>query len=212
MNFNHEYDQISHAQLVGLIPHLIRRCQLVTLDNTHCCQPGKIIIVLGLSIHHRFEFDYILNLYLLSMCFVRYRNWIVCTICNAALPLFFRLGKFLMWILAFPLHPRYICYSTMITPDIVEFFKTTRLLPNLLRSLSNFCRLGWIYLSVTLSGKVPYFHSNFHVVTPRTTGCGLCFPATSVSGTVTCIRALWYAVWCMGGWLVLGLQAIIPLI
>ncbi len=25
-------------------------------------------------------------------------------------------------------------------------------------------------------------------------------------------RALWYAVWCMGGWLVLGLWAIVPLI
>ncbi len=78
---------------------------------------------------------------------------------------------------------------------------------------SNFCWLGRIYFIVTLSCKVPHFHSNFHVVTPRTAGCGLCFPATSVSGTVACIQALWYAVWCMGGWLVLlGLQAIVPLI
>ena len=38
---------------------------------------------MGLSIHHPFEFNYILNLYVLSMCFVRYLSWIVCTICNA---------------------------------------------------------------------------------------------------------------------------------
>ncbi len=149
------------------------------------------------------------------MCFICYHNRIVCTICNAAPTLFFRLGKFLMRILAFPLRPRYIRCSTLITTDIIQFnwFKTTCLLPNLLRSLSNFHWSCWSYLRVTLSGKVPYFHSNFHVVTPRTAGCcGLCFPATSVSGTVTCIQALWYAVWCMGGWLVLGLQAIKPLI
>ncbi len=62
--------------------------------------------------------------------------------------------------------------------------------------------LGRSYFSVILSCKVPYFNTNLHVVTPRTAECGLCFPATSVSGTVTCIRALCYAVWCMGGWLV----------
>jgi hypothetical protein len=76
---------------------------------------------------------------------------------------------------------------------------------------SNFHWLGWSYFSVTFSCKVPYFHSSFRVVTPRTAGCGLCFPTTSVSGTVTCIQALRYAVWCMGGWLVLGLWAIVPL-
>jgi hypothetical protein len=38
----------------------------------------------GLCVYHPFEFDYILNLYVLSMCFVRYRSWIVCTVCNAA--------------------------------------------------------------------------------------------------------------------------------
>ncbi len=70
------------------------------------------------------------------------------------------------------------------------------------------------FFSVTLSCKVPYFDSNFRVVTPRTAGCGFCFPATSVSGTITCIQALWYiwyAVWCIGGWLVLGLRAILYL-
>ncbi len=77
---------------------------------------------------------------------------------------------------------------------------------------SNFHWLGRSYFNVTLSCKVPYFHSNFCVVTSWTAGCGLCFPATSVSGSVTCIQALWYAVWCMGGWLVLGLWAIVPLI
>jgi hypothetical protein len=50
-----------------------------------------------------------------------------------------------------------------------------------------------VYFSGTLSCKVPYFKSNFRVVTPRTAGCGLCFPATSVVGAVTCIQALWYA-------------------
>jgi hypothetical protein len=52
------------------------------------------LLDMGLSICHHFEFNYILNLYVLSMCFVRYRNQIVCTICNAAPTLFFRLGKF----------------------------------------------------------------------------------------------------------------------
>ena len=44
--------------------------------------------------------------------FVHYRSWNVCTICNAAPMLFFRLRKFLMRILAPPLCPRYICCST----------------------------------------------------------------------------------------------------
>ncbi len=45
---------------------------------------------------------------------------------------FFRRGKFLMRILAFPLYPRYIRCSTVITPDIIEFdwwFETTHLSP-----------------------------------------------------------------------------------
>jgi hypothetical protein len=62
----------------------------------------------GLSIHHPFEFNYILNLYFLSMCFVRYRSWILCTVCNAAPLSFFRLRKFLMRNFALPLRPRYI--------------------------------------------------------------------------------------------------------
>ncbi len=37
---------------------------------------------------------------------------------------------------------------------------------------------------MTLSCKVPFFNSNFRVVTSRTAGCGLGFPATSVSGTI----------------------------
>ena len=44
--------------------------------------------MLGVSICHHFEFD-ILNLYVLSMCFVRYRSWIVYTVYNAAPMLFF---------------------------------------------------------------------------------------------------------------------------
>jgi hypothetical protein len=47
-----------------------------------------------LAIWPHFEFNYILNLYVLSMCFMPYRNWIVCTIYNAALMLFFILRKF----------------------------------------------------------------------------------------------------------------------
>ncbi len=172
------------------------------------------------------------------MCFVRYPSWIVCTVWNVVPMSFFRLRKVLMRISAFPLRPRYIRCSTMITQDIVEFdwFKTTCLQVHMLQyrdhsgycwiwltqnnlsvakiccgHQSNFRWLGRSYFSVTLSCKVPYFYSNFHVVTPRTAECGLCFPVTSVSGTVTCIWALWYAAWCMGGWLVLGLRAV-PLI
>ncbi len=70
------------------------------------------------------------------VCFVHVfcllpRSWIVCTICNAVPTLFFRLKNFLMRILAFPLRPRYIHCSTLITPDIIEFnwFETTCLLP-----------------------------------------------------------------------------------
>ncbi len=116
-----------------------------------------------------------------------------------------------MRILAFSLRARYICCSTRISPDIDEFkwFKTTCLLPKsaaVIKVIS--VDLDGVIL-VTLSCK----NSNFCVVTPQTAGCGLCFPTTSVSGTITYkIQALWYAVWCMGGWLVLGLQAIVPLI
>jgi hypothetical protein len=62
---------------------------------------------------------YILNLYVLSMCFVCYRSWIVCTVCHAAPMLFFRLRKFSMIILAFPLRPRYIhCSTTRLSPSL----------------------------------------------------------------------------------------------
>ncbi len=48
------------------------------------------------------------------MCFVRYRSWIVCTVCNAA-PMLFFIGR----ILAFPLHPRYIrCSTTQLLPSL----------------------------------------------------------------------------------------------
>jgi hypothetical protein len=66
------------------------------------CQSSSCVLLCKYSIYwvftdkkicHHFEFNYILNLYVLSMCFVRYRNWIVCTICNAAPTLFFRHGK-----------------------------------------------------------------------------------------------------------------------
>ncbi len=43
---------------------------------------------------HHFDFNYILCSYVLSMCFMLYRSWIVCTVCNAVPTLFFRLGKF----------------------------------------------------------------------------------------------------------------------
>ncbi len=53
------------------------------------------------------------------MCFVGYRNWIVCTVCNVAPMLFFRLHKFLMRISAFPLRPRYIrCSTTCLSPSL----------------------------------------------------------------------------------------------
>jgi hypothetical protein len=55
------------------------------------------------------------------MCFVRYRSWIVCTVCNLAPMLFFRLIKFLMRISAFPLCPRYIRCST--TPSLLSLSK-----------------------------------------------------------------------------------------
>jgi hypothetical protein len=71
------------------------------------------------SICHHFEFNYILNLYVLSMCFVCYRSWIVCTVCNAAPMSFFRLRNFLMIISAFPLCPRYIrCSTTCLLPRL----------------------------------------------------------------------------------------------
>ncbi len=49
---------------------------------------------MGLSICCHFEFNYILNLYVLSMCFVHYLNRILRNLCNAAPMLFFRFGKF----------------------------------------------------------------------------------------------------------------------
>jgi hypothetical protein len=67
----------------------------------------------GLSICHHFEFNYILNSYVLSMCSMHYHSWIVCTVYNAVLVLLFILRKFLMRILAFPLRPRYIRCSTI---------------------------------------------------------------------------------------------------
>ncbi len=78
-----------------------------------------------MSIHHPLEFDYILNLYVLSMCFACYSSWIICTIFNAAPMSFFRLKNFLMRISAFPLRPRYICCST------------TRSLPSLSKKMLN---------------------------------------------------------------------------
>jgi hypothetical protein len=79
------------------------------------------MLTLGLPICHPFEFDYIQNLYVLSMCFVRYHSWNVCTVCNAAPMLFFRLKEFLMRILAPPLRPRYIRCST--TSPLQSLFK-----------------------------------------------------------------------------------------
>ncbi len=78
-----------------------------------------VLMKKGVSICHHFEFDYILNVYVLSMCFVRYRSWIICTVYNAASMLFFRLRKLLMRILAFPLRPRYIqCSTTCLLPSL----------------------------------------------------------------------------------------------
>jgi hypothetical protein len=75
----------------------------------------------GLSICHHFEFNYILNSHVLSMCFVCYHSWIICTICNAVLMSFFRLGKFLVRISAFPLCPRYIrCCTTCLSPSLYK--------------------------------------------------------------------------------------------
>jgi hypothetical protein len=52
---------------------------------------------------------------------MRYCSWIICTICNAAPMLFFRLRKFLMRILAFPLRPRYIrCSTTRSLPSLSQ--------------------------------------------------------------------------------------------
>jgi hypothetical protein len=62
---------------------------------------------------------YILNSYVLSICFVCYSSWILCTICNAAPMWFFRLRKFSMIILAFLLCPRYIrCSTTHLLPSL----------------------------------------------------------------------------------------------
>jgi hypothetical protein len=113
------------------------------------------------------------------------------------------------------LHVCHVVYIAGGSKELICTNLTVKLKQQLAHYLSYRCLACWLgrsYFSVTLSCKVPYFHSNFHVVTPRTAGCGFCFPATSVSCTVTCIRALWYAVWCMGGWLVVGLRAIVPLI
>jgi hypothetical protein len=65
-----------------------------------------------LSICHPFEFNYILNVYVLSMCFVCYCSWNICIVCNAVPMLFFRHRKFMMRILALPLRPICICCST----------------------------------------------------------------------------------------------------
>jgi hypothetical protein len=44
-------------------------------------------------LYQPFEFDYILNLYVLSMCFVCYRSWVICTLCNVAPMLFFQTSE-----------------------------------------------------------------------------------------------------------------------
>ncbi len=54
-----------------------------------CCPRQK-----KLAICHHFEFNYILNLYVLSMCFMLYHNWIGCAVCNAATTLFLDLENF----------------------------------------------------------------------------------------------------------------------
>jgi hypothetical protein len=56
--------------------------------------PIFAVIKKGLAIWPHFEFNYILNLYVLSMYFVRYPNWIVCTLYNVAPMLFFILENF----------------------------------------------------------------------------------------------------------------------
>ncbi len=92
----------------------------ITYDKiTNKTAPVKLVDSLGLSICHHFDFNYILNLYVLSMCFMRYHSWIVCTVYNAVPMLIFRLRKFLMRILAFPLRPRYIrCSTTCLLPSL----------------------------------------------------------------------------------------------
>jgi hypothetical protein len=88
---------------------------IIMLNDTLSCklvQSAEDVLTKGLSIYHPFQFDYILNSYVLSMCFVCYRSWIVFTVFNAALMSYFRLRKFLMRNSPFPLCPRYICCST----------------------------------------------------------------------------------------------------
>jgi hypothetical protein len=63
--------------------------------DLHCSPVAAGSVIKGLAIWHHFEFNYILNLYDLSMCFVRYHNWVVCTMYNAVRMLFFILRKFL---------------------------------------------------------------------------------------------------------------------
>ncbi len=70
--------------------------------STFCCylwtNGGTVTLTttnsLGLAIWHHFEFNFILNLYILSMCFVHYCNWIICTVYKVVLMLFFILRKF----------------------------------------------------------------------------------------------------------------------
>jgi hypothetical protein len=119
-----------------------------------------------------------------------------------------------MRIPTFPLHKRYIHCSTRISLDIIKFdwFEITCLLPKS-AAVIKAITLDWAgVVLATLSCKVPYLNSNFRVVTPWTAWCGLCFPTSSVSGTITYKPYVIHTVWCMGGWLVLGLWAIVPLL
>jgi hypothetical protein len=125
-----------------------------------------VICSKGLSICHHFEFNYILNLYVLSMCFVRYCSWIVCTVYNVAPMLFFRLRKFLMRILAFPLRPRYIhCSTTCLLPSLSK-----KLLDHFRVIINNpfvtpaviFLRNNWNFHSDVCNSSCLFLHTPHH--------------------------------------------------
>ncbi len=127
----------------------------VTLEIM-CVWPG--LPQKGLSICHHSEFNYVWNSYVLSMCFVRYRDWIVCTICNAAPMSFFR-GSFYenfgipllpqVHMLQYRDHSGYCWIQLILNNLFVAKFCCGH--------WSNFRWLGRSFFSVTLSCKVPYF-------------------------------------------------------
>jgi hypothetical protein len=78
-------DSISEHKCI-ITSNIIYSITVIIPINNNCMV--ALCFCRGCLCHH-FEFNYILNLYVLSMCFVRYRSWIICTVYNAVPMLFF---------------------------------------------------------------------------------------------------------------------------